>query len=501
MRRHAVSLLVALSFAACDAAPPAPPPPKATAAAASAAATTYAEVPITTSNDAARQAFEKGRDLQLNTREAEAIEELKKAVAADPGFSFARAWLGYLEIGEEGTAELARAMDGRQKLPEPERLSIEELAALRAGEHDKARELARTIVKLAPFDWRAQLDLGNRLYDDRKYDEAVVHFGKAAAFGPKTPAVYNALGYGYLQQHKVDAAVAAFRKYAELEPDEPNALDSLGEALLDAGKFAEAEVEFKKAADMNFSFAWDGVAQTRFLRGDWAGGLDANAHAKEAALRPIDKIDSDANGVWALLAHGDDAEAEKRIDALEKDAQAAKYDEAYAVAAVYRGIAAAAPGKEQAGVKSMQDALDRAAKAKLPGSATARVERLALSMKVVLETLAASPDVEKTAAQIFAIAAKAPDDVDLASLAALGRGAATLVKGDAKAAVVELARCVDQDYVCRYELLLAEEKVPDPTSAEVTKERILAMNLRDAPYLWIRAKAAATGTAAAVEKK
>ncbi|HEY4121319.1 MAG TPA: hypothetical protein VGM56_25815 [Byssovorax sp.] len=493
----ASTLLVAVGCDGGEAATQAASTGQVAAAPAEAGPTVFSEVPVTSSNAGARAAFDKARDLQLNTREAEAIVELKKAVEAEPGFAFAHAWLGYLVPGPEGDIELAKAMAARAPLPEPERLTIEELAALRGGDRGKARDLARKVVDLAPFDWRAQLDLANRLYDERKFDDAALHYGKAAAFGPNTAPVYNALGYGYLAQHKVDAAVAAFRKYAELKPDEPNALDSLGEALMNGGKLPEAEKAFTDAASRGFTFAWDGVAQTRFLRGDYAGGFEANARSHDEAPRPNDKIDVDIIGAWAALAKGDVDDANKRADAIEKAAQAAKYDEAYAVSSTLRGVALAEAGKEGEAQRELAKAIERGEKAKLPGIAMNRVRRTALTLAAIFGSRAgATADVEKAAAGLAADAKASPTDLDLASLAALGRGATTLSKGDAKAAMVELAACVDQDYFCRWELLLAEQKAGDETSASVSRDKLVAMDVRDAPYLYARAKASAPAAAA-----
>jgi Flp pilus assembly protein TadD len=484
----AVVAASALTLACAESEHP-PAPSTATAPAETPArAAPAADVTVTTTSNEARAAFEKGRDLQLNTREPEAIAEFKKALALDPNFVFAKAWLGYLTLGDEGTQLLDKAMAARDKLPEPERLSIEQLAALRAGDRKKASEIAQKIVALLPFDWRAQLDLGNRLYDERKYEESVAHFSKAAAFGPKTPAVYNALGYGLLMQRRVDAAVYAFRKYAELKPDEPNALDSLGEALMSAGKLDEAEQSFQKAADAGFSFAWDGVAETRFLRGNWAGGFEANARAKQDALRAIDKLDADANACWALLAKGDRAEADKRIDALDKDAQGAKYDEMAAMSSVLRAVSLADSGKDGDANGELQKAIDRGKTAKLPGIAQNRVNRLALSLRAIVATRIGAADADKVAAEIGALGHQGEADLDQKSLEALGKGAALLAKGDAKAAVGELSHCVDQDSFCRYALLLAEDKAGDATTAGLTRDRLVSMNLREYPYLWVRAK-------------
>lgn len=488
MRRLATILAVALLFgcnetepstSGAPSAPVLPPAPS--------VRSTIAEVPTTSKSEEAVAAFQRAYQLQLNTRYAEAIEELKKALEKDPDFALALAWLGYLSTSPDALEKLDRAVALAAKLPEAERLWIEELKARRAGDTEKARELAKRVIDIAPFDWRAQLDLGNRYLDERRVADASVAFGKAAAFGPKVPAIYNSLGYAHLQQHRVDAAVAAFRKYAELAPQEPNALDSLGEALMMAGKFREAEAAYTKSAAMGAAYAWEGAAMTRFLRGDAATGMDDLAKARDGAALPADKLDYDGTAIWALLSQHKTADANKRIDQLEKDAQSLKIDEAYAKVSVYRAVALADDGKDGDAIKEVAHAIERADKAKLPGNAAARVKRLALAWEAFLEARSGA-DASKTAAELEAEAKKAPNDPTARSLAALGHGAVMFAKGDAAGAVHELSECLEDDVLCRWLLLTAEEKAGDATAADLTRDAIASQNLRDPGYLYVRAK-------------
>lgn len=488
-----VAFLAAAGAAACTEEPPAPAPAATSAARpaprASASAPASSEASVTSSSPQAIEAFKKGREQVDNLREAEAVESFKKAVALDPKFALAHAYLGYYTPGSEGKMDLDAALALSDNLPAAERLQIEELRALHAGDNDKALALAERIVALTPFDWHAQLEYGIRLDAARRLDDAADALKRAAAFGPASYAVYNTLGYVQLDQHKYDAAAATFRRYTELKPDEPNPLDSLGEALMSAGHLEEAEKSFEKAAKMNFSFAWGGVAQTRFLRGDTAGGMEALARSREAATRWSDKLDVDVIAIWASMTSGD--AVQKRIDALEKDAQEHKVDEPYALAPVLRAVALSEAGKGADSLHDIGQAQKRGEHASLPGNAMNRVRRASLVWSAVIQAkLGDGPGAEKTSAALEDEAKKAASEPEVASMATLGRGAAAFAKGDAAAAARELGACLESDYVCRYELYLALEKKGDAAGAAAERDRLLKANLRDAPYLYVRAKLA-----------
>src|SRR6185312_10604618 len=149
----------------------------------------------------------------------DAIERFGEAIWRDPKLALAYAYLGYYQHGPEGAVSMQQALTLEEGLPEAERLLIDELAALRAGDNEKGKALATRVAELYPTDWHAQLDLGNRLYAEHKYAEAEQAFKKAATFGPGAAVVFNDLGYVNLVQHRFEPALVEFRKYAELRPN------------------------------------------------------------------------------------------------------------------------------------------------------------------------------------------------------------------------------------------------------------------------------------------
>src|SRR3989442_8764514 len=123
-------------------------------------------------------------------------------------------------------------------------------------------------------------------------------------------------------QTKYEQAIVTLRKYSEVAPREPNAHDSLGEALLNANRLEEAEAEFRKAVamDPHFAGAWTAIAETRILRGDWAGGIAALRNEKKADPRPVAKAAADLTVATVLYAQGKFAEAKAAFAAVQKSA-------------------------------------------------------------------------------------------------------------------------------------------------------------------------------------
>jgi Flp pilus assembly protein TadD len=485
----ALALVTLAALAACqDEPPPSPQPPPATALPSAVAPPAGAQVPVTTSSKEALAAFLKGRDDADNTREADAIARFQEATRLDPKLAVGWAYLGYYEQGAAGEKSMQQALSLEQGLPEAERLLIDELVALRAGDNEKARVLAERVAQLSPFDWHAQLDLGTRLLTERKWTEAEQAFGKAAAFGPAAAVVYNQLGYLYLEQRRFEPAVTEFKKYAELRPNEPNTYDSIGEGLMATGKLDEAEKSFLKAAGMKFSYAWNGVAETRFLRGDWAGGMDALAKSRELATLPADKLEVDESAVWALLAQNKTDDALARVDAMEKEAKDQKLDEHYAAAPAYRAAVLLDQGKAKEAADELGKASQRLDKASGARRTMVPVQRLVLVLRAVAEArLGKAPEADKTVAELLALAKGAPAQTDYESLVAFGRGAAALAKGDRKEAIARFKECSAEDLVCRRELVLVQQLAGDKSVGDTTAE-MLKINLRDPMYVYVRSR-------------
>ncbi len=451
-------------------------------------------IPITSKSPQAVEQFEKGRALLENLRMAEASEALKASLTLDPDFALARAYYGQAIPGPDGLAELERAAGMSASLPPAERLTIEALLANRRGDTSKSTDLWKQVVQAAPDDWRAHFGMGQRLLNEQKHSEAATAFRKATELNPNAGPAYNLLGYAELREDNIDGAVAAFQQYAKVLPSEPNPQDSLAEALLAAGRFNEADTAFRKAAELSPQFwnAWEGVAYTKFFAGDWEAGREALNRAREAASRPIDKVNVETLGAWAALAERNTTSAVKGLQAAETVADA--QPSAVALVPVNRATVLIDAGRYRDAIAEAGTALQRADSGQYPPGQTINIRRQALTMRAIAEArLGDAGAVQKTIAVLQQAATGRPDDPQLQSSVHLAQGMLATAQGDARGARDHFAQCDDSASYCRWQLVLAAEKAGDKAAADAARTRLLSQYVRDPMYLYVRSRLQGSG--------
>ena len=271
-------------------------------------------VPITSNVPGAIVSLREGRSLQEGFRFAEATKRYKKAIELDPDFALAHAQLGMLGKGEASMKHREMAAKLAKDLPEAERLLIESMVA----DSDDARKaaLAALVIKV-PGDWEVQVLVARSALKKGKVKEARTAFEKAATLNPEAAHPHNNLAYLYAEEGDFEKAVKSVTKYAAMSPGEPNPLDSKGEILLMAGKFAESEAAFAEALKLSetFAIAHEGIAATKFYRGDWEGGIAELRKGTKKAVRAIDRHELQNKLAWALTAAGKQAEAKEAFAA------------------------------------------------------------------------------------------------------------------------------------------------------------------------------------------
>jgi Flp pilus assembly protein TadD len=478
------------------AAPPSPskpaPTPAAMTAPAPAPALAAQEISITTSVPAAAEAYRRAREHIDNFRQNEARKELAKAIALDPKLALAHAALGSITPGEEGKKSFATAMGLAAGLPEAERLSVELFDLQQRGDDNKAAAVRQRLSELAPGDWRVQLALGQYLFFNQwKLEEAAAALRKAAALNPRAGGPLNLLGYvsAWLGRH--EEAASAMRKYAETKPGEPNPLDSLGEVLLMASRFDESEAAFRKALQLQpkFHLAWHGIAMGRFFKKDFAGGRDLLAKARDLADRPADKLAMEVNMARSLEAEGKPEEAMKRFEALDRDPTYPEQGRAFLP--IDRARLLINTGKAEQAFAHLDEAMKRAG-GKLNGAAAGALRRAALFLRLRAQaTLGRAAEAITRLTDLEAELAKSPG-VFSDSLLHLARGLIALAGKDAKAAADSFERCVGADTFCRYQLVLAREKLGDKPGANAVRAELARTRHRDQSYLWVWAKLGGT---------
>ena len=118
-----------------------------------------------------------------------------------------------------------------------------ELAAARAGKRPAP-------PKFPPNSPLALNDEGMRLYKEKKYDEAISKFSKAAELDPKNPLFTNNVGFVFYKMDRMDDAAQWFQKTITIDPNRAVAYLNLGDALAKANKNTDAKQAYEKYLEL-----------------------------------------------------------------------------------------------------------------------------------------------------------------------------------------------------------------------------------------------------------
>jgi serine/threonine protein kinase/tetratricopeptide (TPR) repeat protein len=205
-------------------------------------------------NDRARAFFTAGRDL-INRR---TISEMDRAIACFEG-----------AIREEprsisARSFLAMACMGRDLLSAKPELA------------QRASEVSREAVRLAPRNPTAQRALCAVLVSYGSYREALEHGFQSIEFGDRSERAFGQIAYTWKALGRPDRAILWYKK-AKLSQHQPADYDALlGDCLADLGADQEAEQAYKAATTFrpDQPEGWLGLARLRLLAGDADGTRD-----------------------------------------------------------------------------------------------------------------------------------------------------------------------------------------------------------------------------------
>jgi tetratricopeptide (TPR) repeat protein len=451
-------------------------------------------VTVTSRSPEALAQFERGRALLENIREVEAAEALRAAIAADPSFALAHAYLGIAVAGPAGRPHIDRALELAPSLPESERLVISALAARRAGKVDEERQLYQRLTRIAPDDWRPFAWLGRIEQRSGRLDEAFAVFSRATALNPRAGDAYNNIAYLHAHAGRWDEALIAARRYAELAPDEPNPHDSLGEILMMAGRFDEAETAFRKALAVapQFAMAEQGIAATYFYRQRWDDGIAAMERARRGTGDAIMRLEVGRAIAWAHLAAGRPRRALAAVDALEREAEAQRLPGQVLYAQLVRADVLNEQGKHAAARRAAPRVLDAWRAPGAPeggrgGQVAALIARL--WAEVSLERVG---DAEGTLAEIERLTGGTPRPGDCSL--PLARGIVALARKDAPAAVDHLKTCDGDkplDLYAQIQLSRALDQIGNTAKAKAVRAQLAQSYRRDPLFVYLRGRALA----------
>jgi tetratricopeptide (TPR) repeat protein len=78
------------------------------------------------------------------------------------------------------------------------------------------------VLKYDPSNWKARYHIAVDLFNNKKYDDAIVQFKKIIQLQPGYPNSYSIMGKAYLETGQYQLAIRALEKAVELDPGAEN---------------------------------------------------------------------------------------------------------------------------------------------------------------------------------------------------------------------------------------------------------------------------------------
>jgi adenylate cyclase len=218
-----------------------------------------------TENLEAYQAYLKGRHFlsrRTETTLRQAIEQLRKAVTADP--AFAQAWAGLADAyallpsysatpALEAYAE-ARAAAGRALALDPELGEAHAALGFAAAQEwhwEEAEAEYRRALELSPGYAIAYHWYGLFLRGRGRTEEALAALAHALELDPVSLPVHMAIGVGLIGERRFDEAIDVFRKVIEMDPGYVNAHHNLANPYLCQRRFEDALAEWETVSRLD----------------------------------------------------------------------------------------------------------------------------------------------------------------------------------------------------------------------------------------------------------
>lgn len=226
-------------------------------------------MPWTTKSPAAKQLAWSGANHMMNAEFERAYSDLAAAVKLDPEFSAALALLSNLSRGQARKDFAARAIKSAANKSAGEKLFVSLV-----DDKMSPQENTDTWAKLYSMYPDDKL-IGNFFVQTRNTaDERFTAAQDYIKRFPAEPAMYNTLGYLYMQDKKDNAmAKTSFEKYIAMYPDGSNPYDSMGEYYLDMGDTENANKYYSMSLE-KYPFTTSSI-----------NALQKMADAKKAAVQ------------------------------------------------------------------------------------------------------------------------------------------------------------------------------------------------------------------------
>ena len=209
---------------------------------------------VTTSSQAAYEAYRQGIENLRRHYGKDAQVDFAKALSLDPNFAMAMVRLAWLSNQEQAKSLIERARRLRDRLNERERLWLD-LASMdeKASREDRLRIL-RAIHEKYPDDIDATQTIAMYQISEGRTEEAIHTMMEVLSKDPNNAEVYNQCGYYYAYRGEYEKAIENLKKYQFMAPNQANPYDSLGEIQAYSGHYDEAITNLNKALALKPDF-------------------------------------------------------------------------------------------------------------------------------------------------------------------------------------------------------------------------------------------------------
>lgn len=177
------------------------------------------------------------------------------------------------------------------------------LIAVAEGQRERAVELLRQAVALAPGVAGFHFDLAEALAEAGQVEPAIASYRQSLALEPNRSDTHGGLGFTFARWQRWEESAAAFRQAVALRPDWAEAQNGLGYALAQAGREDEARGWFQRAAELKPDLAevHNNLGHVEWLHGHWEEALAC--YRRAIACCP-DHADAHMNAGHILLLLG-----------------------------------------------------------------------------------------------------------------------------------------------------------------------------------------------------